>query len=183
MEIPCPALANLVAELATPAPGLISDDLAPTTAVWPLELRRALDKHKLLYPDVYAGQLAHSGRHELVADAADHLLGQCRRTSAHGFEWPGRHALRHPFSSVRTSHLWGAGSQCAGFAAGSHRQCRFGIQAYTGGYVLYQAAVRWWQGLGTLPAVFPVSWGLATGPALLGPVGGILIDNYCLLRR
>jgi NCS1 family nucleobase:cation symporter-1 len=43
----------------------------------------------------------------------------------------------------------------------------FGIQTWIGGYALYQAAVRWWPGLGTLPAVFPASWGLATGPAIL----------------
>ncbi|MGI4871038.1 MAG: NCS1 family nucleobase:cation symporter-1 [Janthinobacterium lividum] len=42
----------------------------------------------------------------------------------------------------------------------------FGIQTWIGGYACYQAAVRWWPGLGTLPAVFPASWGLATGPAI-----------------
>ncbi len=43
----------------------------------------------------------------------------------------------------------------------------FGIQTWIGGYALYQMAVLWVPGLGTLPAVFPASWGLATGPALL----------------
>ncbi|GAA4362862.1 NCS1 family nucleobase:cation symporter-1 [Hymenobacter saemangeumensis] len=43
----------------------------------------------------------------------------------------------------------------------------FGIQTWIGGYALYQMAVLWLPGLGTLPAVFPASWGLATGPALL----------------
>jgi NCS1 family nucleobase:cation symporter-1 len=42
----------------------------------------------------------------------------------------------------------------------------FGIQTWIGGYALYQLAVLWWPGLGTLPAVFPASWGLATGPAI-----------------
>jgi NCS1 family nucleobase:cation symporter-1 len=42
----------------------------------------------------------------------------------------------------------------------------FGIQTWIGGSACYQAAVRWWPGLGTLPAVFPASWGLATGPAI-----------------
>lgn len=35
------------------------------------------------------------------------------------------------------------------------------------GYALYQLAVLWVPGLATLPAVFPASWDLATGPALL----------------
>ncbi|KAA9327656.1 NCS1 family nucleobase:cation symporter-1 [Hymenobacter busanensis] len=43
----------------------------------------------------------------------------------------------------------------------------FGIQTWIGGYALYQMAVLWWPALGTLPAVFPPSWGLATGPAIL----------------
>ena len=43
----------------------------------------------------------------------------------------------------------------------------FGIQTWIGGYALYQMAVLWLPGLATLPAVFPASWGLATGPALL----------------
>ncbi|MET4075835.1 NCS1 family nucleobase:cation symporter-1 [Hymenobacter sp. UYCo722] len=43
----------------------------------------------------------------------------------------------------------------------------FGIQTWIGGYALYQMAVLWVPGLAMLPAVFPASWGLATGPALL----------------
>ena len=43
----------------------------------------------------------------------------------------------------------------------------FGIQTWIGGYALYQMAVLWVPGLATLPAVFPASWGLATGPAVL----------------
>ncbi|GAC1374623.1 MAG: NCS1 family nucleobase:cation symporter-1 [Hymenobacter sp.] len=43
----------------------------------------------------------------------------------------------------------------------------FGIQTWIGGYALYQMAVLWVPGLGTLPAVFPASWALATGPALV----------------
>jgi NCS1 family nucleobase:cation symporter-1 len=43
----------------------------------------------------------------------------------------------------------------------------FGIQTWIGGYALYQMAVLWVPALGTLPAVFPASWGLATGPALV----------------
>ncbi|MFD2718916.1 NCS1 family nucleobase:cation symporter-1 [Hymenobacter monticola] len=43
----------------------------------------------------------------------------------------------------------------------------FGIQTWIGGYALYQMAVLWVPGLATLPAVFPASWGLTTGPALL----------------
>lgn len=35
------------------------------------------------------------------------------------------------------------------------------------GYALYQLAVLWVPGLATLPGVFPASWDLATGPALL----------------
>ncbi|RSK29796.1 NCS1 family nucleobase:cation symporter-1 [Hymenobacter metallilatus] len=43
----------------------------------------------------------------------------------------------------------------------------FGIQTWIGGYALYQMAVLWVPGLGQLPPVFPQSWGLATGPALV----------------
>lgn len=42
----------------------------------------------------------------------------------------------------------------------------FGIQAWIGGYALYQMLRLWIPGLETLPAVFPVSLGLATGPAI-----------------
>ena len=43
----------------------------------------------------------------------------------------------------------------------------FGIQTWIGGYALYQMAVLWVPAFGRLPAVFPASWGLATGPALV----------------
>lgn len=43
----------------------------------------------------------------------------------------------------------------------------FGIQTWIGGYALYQMARLWWPALGQLPAVFPASWGLQTGPAIL----------------
>jgi NCS1 family nucleobase:cation symporter-1 len=43
----------------------------------------------------------------------------------------------------------------------------FGIQTWIGGYALYQMAVLWIPSLATLPAVFPASWALPTGPALL----------------
>ena len=43
----------------------------------------------------------------------------------------------------------------------------FGIQTWIGGYALYLMAVLWVPALGQLPAVFPASWGLATGPALV----------------
>ncbi|GAB2857323.1 NCS1 family nucleobase:cation symporter-1 [Hymenobacter ruber] len=43
----------------------------------------------------------------------------------------------------------------------------FGIQTWIGGYALYQMAVLWVPSLGTLPAIFPASWALATGPALV----------------
>ncbi|PJJ59611.1 NCS1 family nucleobase:cation symporter-1 [Hymenobacter chitinivorans] len=42
----------------------------------------------------------------------------------------------------------------------------FGIQTWIGGYALYQMGILWLPGLATLPAVFPASWGLATGPAI-----------------
>lgn len=42
----------------------------------------------------------------------------------------------------------------------------FGIQTWIGGYALYQAIKLWVPSLGTLPLVFPVSWGLETGPAI-----------------
>jgi NCS1 family nucleobase:cation symporter-1 len=42
----------------------------------------------------------------------------------------------------------------------------FGIQTWIGGFALYQMGVLWWPGLGTLPALFPASWELATGPAI-----------------
>ncbi|HMH23886.1 MAG TPA: NCS1 family nucleobase:cation symporter-1 [Puia sp.] len=42
----------------------------------------------------------------------------------------------------------------------------FGIQTWIGGYALYQMLRLWIPPLATLPAVFPVSWGLATGPAI-----------------
>ncbi|MCB2407856.1 NCS1 family nucleobase:cation symporter-1 [Hymenobacter lucidus] len=43
----------------------------------------------------------------------------------------------------------------------------FGIQTWIGGFALYQMSVLWVPSLATLPAVFPASWGLATGPAIL----------------
>ena len=43
----------------------------------------------------------------------------------------------------------------------------FGIQTWIGGYALYQMAVLWVPALGTLPPVFPASWALPTGPALV----------------
>lgn len=42
----------------------------------------------------------------------------------------------------------------------------FGIQTWIGGFALYQASRLWIPALGTLPPVFPASWGLQTGPAL-----------------
>jgi len=42
----------------------------------------------------------------------------------------------------------------------------FGIQAWIGGFAIYQAASLWFPALSNLPAVFPESWGLQTGPAI-----------------
>ena len=42
----------------------------------------------------------------------------------------------------------------------------FGIQTWIGGFALYQLIHVWAPSIGELPAVFPESWGLATGPAI-----------------
>lgn len=42
----------------------------------------------------------------------------------------------------------------------------FGIQTWIGGFALFQMFHLWVPSLETLPAVFPVSWGLQTGPAI-----------------
>jgi nucleobase:cation symporter-1, NCS1 family len=42
----------------------------------------------------------------------------------------------------------------------------FGIQTWIGGFALYQMLHLWIPSLATLPPVFPVSFGLATGPAI-----------------
>ncbi|MBC6989675.1 NCS1 family nucleobase:cation symporter-1 [Hymenobacter sp. BT491] len=43
----------------------------------------------------------------------------------------------------------------------------FGIQTWIGGYALYQMARLWVPALDRLPAVFPASWSLETGPAVM----------------
>jgi len=42
----------------------------------------------------------------------------------------------------------------------------FGIQAWIGGFAIYQAARLWIPALAALPQIFPDSWGLQTGPAI-----------------
>lgn len=42
----------------------------------------------------------------------------------------------------------------------------FGIQTWIGGYAIYQAIKLWLPAIGTLPLIFPPSWGLETGPAI-----------------
>jgi len=42
----------------------------------------------------------------------------------------------------------------------------FGIQAWIGGFALYQMMVLWIPSLSTLPQIFPDSFGLKTGPAI-----------------
>jgi nucleobase:cation symporter-1, NCS1 family len=42
----------------------------------------------------------------------------------------------------------------------------FGIQTWIGGFALFQMLKVWAPGIGELPAVFPASWGLETGPAI-----------------
>ncbi|HMJ48348.1 MAG TPA: NCS1 family nucleobase:cation symporter-1 [Ferruginibacter sp.] len=42
----------------------------------------------------------------------------------------------------------------------------FGIQTWIGGYAIYLMLATWMPGLTTLPQVFPVSFGLQTGPAI-----------------
>jgi NCS1 family nucleobase:cation symporter-1 len=42
----------------------------------------------------------------------------------------------------------------------------FGIQTWIGGFAIYQMMRLWIPSLATLPAIFPASWGLETGPAL-----------------
>jgi NCS1 family nucleobase:cation symporter-1 len=42
----------------------------------------------------------------------------------------------------------------------------FGIQTWIGGFALYQMLRLWIPALATLPALFPPSWGLQTGPAI-----------------
>jgi NCS1 family nucleobase:cation symporter-1 len=42
----------------------------------------------------------------------------------------------------------------------------FGIQTWIGGYALYQMVRVWIPAIGSLPIIFPSSWGLETGPAI-----------------
>src|SRR5205814_7159447 len=42
----------------------------------------------------------------------------------------------------------------------------FGIQTWIGGYAIFQMLRIWMPAIGELPAIFPESWGLATGPAI-----------------
>lgn len=42
----------------------------------------------------------------------------------------------------------------------------FGIQTWIGGFALYQMVQVWYPVIAQWPAIFPASWGLATGPAL-----------------
>ncbi|MBP1651197.1 MAG: nucleoside transporter family [Bacteroidetes bacterium] len=42
----------------------------------------------------------------------------------------------------------------------------FGIQTWIGGFAIYQMLRLWIPALEQLPALFPASWGLATGPAI-----------------
>jgi NCS1 family nucleobase:cation symporter-1 len=42
----------------------------------------------------------------------------------------------------------------------------FGIQTWIGGDSIYKMLVLWFPSLGTLPQIFPASFGLATGPAI-----------------
>jgi NCS1 family nucleobase:cation symporter-1 len=42
----------------------------------------------------------------------------------------------------------------------------FGIQTWIGGFAIFQLVKVWVPGIAALPAVFPDSWGLQTGPAL-----------------
>lgn len=42
----------------------------------------------------------------------------------------------------------------------------FGIQTWIGGYAMFLMLRLWIPALGTLPAIFPASWGLETGPAI-----------------
>ena len=43
----------------------------------------------------------------------------------------------------------------------------FGIQTWIGGYALYQMVKLWVPGIATLPQIFPASWSLETGPAIM----------------
>ncbi|HXB94834.1 MAG TPA: cytosine permease, partial [Puia sp.] len=42
----------------------------------------------------------------------------------------------------------------------------FGIQTWIGGFALYQCLRLWLPSLATIPAIFPASWQLQTGPAI-----------------
>lgn len=42
----------------------------------------------------------------------------------------------------------------------------FGIQTWIGGFALYGCLRLWFPSLETLPQIFPISWGLQTGPAI-----------------
>ncbi len=42
----------------------------------------------------------------------------------------------------------------------------FGIQTWIGGFAIFQMVKIWIPGFATLPAIFPASWGLETGPAI-----------------
>ena len=42
----------------------------------------------------------------------------------------------------------------------------FGIQTWIGGFALYQMLRLWFPAMETMPQIFPISWGLQTGPAI-----------------
>ncbi len=83
---------------------LYNADLAPVPRRAPdvdrLELRRAVDHHVGVHPDLHARLVAHRRRHELVAGRPDDFPRQPHRAAADGAQRPRGHEVRHPVSRV-----------------------------------------------------------------------------------
>src|SRR5205823_8144215 len=71
-----------------------------------LQLRRAVDQHGALYPDVHARVGTDRVRDELVAGLGDGVAGQHDRARADPLELPPGHQIWHPLPRLRARRIW-----------------------------------------------------------------------------
>ena len=135
------------------------------TSLGSLELRRALDQHESLHSDLYAGSSLIEGGMNWWQAVMTVFLGNSIVLIPMILNGHAGARYGIPFPVFARSSFGIRGANIPAVLRAIVACGWFGIQTWIGGYALYQIVHVWLPSVANLPALFPASWELATGPA------------------
>jgi len=131
-----------------------------------MELCRFMDKYESMHSHLYVIELFDRRRDELVASHIDHFLGNTIVLIPMILNGHAGAKYGIPFPVFARASFGTYGANIPALLRAIVACGWFGIQTWIGGFAIFQMMRLWIPALDTLPGIFPVSWGLQTGPAI-----------------